>query len=190
MIVGRYPATIILWRQIKHLLNWSWLPRNLSLYYECKLLMTLIHFFTSFISEGRCQRKTGTSSPLGGTSPVVVWLIRPSIETCHLVICCCTANLNYSQLWHIALIVSWKASGSDILISRRRDSAADDQEIWVVDALLNNSCLVILGVFQVWLLTTLVYCFIGFILRRNYQIIHHFILHQQDEVHHNRISVV
>ena len=141
-------------RLVKHLPNWSWLPCNLSLYYECKLLVTSAHFFTFFISEGWCQMKDGNVQSDRRDVPVAIWLIKPSIEDCHLIIYCCPADLNYSQLWHSALIVSWKASGSDILISRRRDSVADDQEIWVVDALLNNSCLVTLGVFQMWLLIT------------------------------------
>lgn len=107
---------------------------------------TLLYFF--HIRRQMPDERRETSSLLSGMFPVAIWLIRPSIEYCHLVICCCTANLNYSQLWHISLMVSWKASGSDILISRQQDNAADDQEIWVVDALLNNSWLVILGVFQ------------------------------------------
>ena len=61
-----------------------------------------------------------------------IWLEAPSIENYHLVIYCCTANMNYSQLWHITLVVSWMEVSSDILIRRQRDKAADDQEIRVI----------------------------------------------------------
>lgn len=106
----------------------------------------------------------------------------------YLVIYCCTTKLNYSQLRHITLIVSYMEVSSDILIKNAavmpRERSGDQS---YDSSLVEFSWLVILGVFQMWLLITLVRYFKCFILGEFVRI-HHFresLPEALAEVHHS-----
>ena len=123
VISRRYTRLITCASQVKLISKWILLSYNLSLYYEFKLLTTTIHFFISFMCEDRLRL----------IEPCIMWSqcdtvrvsgARPSTKFDWLAVCCCIAYLNYSQLWHISLVVSWKASHVLRSDQKRRDIAA------------------------------------------------------------------
>lgn len=143
--------------------NWILLPCNLSLYYESKLLMTLTHDFIRFILEACRQMKDGKRPADMRDVSRRIWVETPSIEYCHLIIWCCAANLNYSQLWHISLRVSCMEVSSDILIKNAavmpRERSGDqsyDSSLVEFSCLVIDRCVTVLNYSQPWRIALIV----------------------------------